>query len=99
MEQRRKQIEEKRPCYYPRAFFTNYTEYLLTGGLSQCLLRPPTHCFIHYAGAVCLLSEVKKLLTPSGKWRIQKKNLYPHKEDLESEDRLAHALISEEFRS
>lgn len=35
--------EKKRgPATIPRPSFTNYTEYLLTGGLSQCLLSHPT---------------------------------------------------------
>lgn len=40
----RAEDREKRrgPATIPRPSFTNYTEYLLTGGLSQCLLSHPT---------------------------------------------------------
>ena len=40
----RAEDREKRrgPTTNPRPSFTNYTEYLLTGGLSQCLLSHPT---------------------------------------------------------
>lgn len=37
-EQSRRQGEEKGPATIPRPSFTNYAEYLLTGGLSLCLL-------------------------------------------------------------
>ncbi len=42
--QNRAEDREKRrgPATIPRPSFTNYTEYLLTGGLSQCLLSHPT---------------------------------------------------------
>lgn len=41
-EESRSRVKERGPTTIPRPPFTNYTEYLLTGGLSQWLLSHPT---------------------------------------------------------
>lgn len=63
------------PATIPRPSFTNYTEYLLTGGLSQCLLSHPTPLIFPPSRSHHSLPRVveRKLLAPPGKWRRQKK--------------------------
>lgn len=80
----RAEDREKRrsPATILRPSFTNYTEYLLTGGLSQCLLSHPTTLIFppskshHFPCCYVTVYHVlwkRKLLAPLGKRRRQKK--------------------------
>lgn len=63
-----KKNREKRraPATIPRPSFTNYTEYLLTGGLSQCLLSHPTPPHLFNIPTLSIPLCYRKLLAPPG---------------------------------
>lgn len=106
-EQSRRQREEKGPATIPRPSFTNYAEYLLTGGLSLCLLShltplifPPFNIPSLSTLLCCSLPHAveRKLLAPPGKRRRQKKRRIKRIRRKMGES-LAQALISETFQS
>lgn len=106
VKQRTEQKTEGRegPATIPRPSFTNYAEYLLTGGLSLRLLSHPTPLIFPPFNIpslstllCCSLPHAveRKLLTPPGKWRRQKKRRIRRK----IRESLAQALIWKIFHS